>query len=208
MFRNLFNPDSGLMITMSRITDVIFLSLFWLVCCIPVVTAGASFAALYDASYRAFRENEKNTWKRFFSTFRDNWKSGILPTILFLLAGAGLMKAVIALWNLAVAGSLSWMMFSALAFVAMVILGVLSVMFPMLSRFENSFAALVKNTVFLSLANLPRTVVLGILNAITLLLCLRLVVPVFLLPSLSALLGSYLIEPMFKPYMNVENAAH
>lgn len=207
MFRNLFNPDSGLMITMSRITDVIFLSLFWLVCCIPVVTAGASFAALYDASYRAFRKNEKNTWKRFFSTFRDNWKSGILPTILFLLAGAGLMKAVIALWNLAVAGSLSWMMFSALAFVAMVILGVLSVMFPMLSRFENSFAALVKNTVFLSLANLPRTAVLGILNAITLLLCLRLVVPVFLLPSLSALLGSYLIEPMFKPYMNVENAA-
>lgn len=207
MFRNLFNPDSGLMITMSRITDVIFLSLFWLVCCIPVVTAGASFAALYDASYRAFRENEKNTWKRFFSTFRDNWKSGILPTILFLLAGAGLMKAVIALWNLAVEGSLSWMMFSALAFVAMVILGVLSVMFPMLSRFENSFAALVKNTVFLSLANLPRTAVLGILNAITLLLCLRLVVPVFLLPSLSALLGSYLIEPMFKPYMNVENAA-
>ena len=207
MFRNLFNPDSGLMITMSRITDVIFLSLFWLVCCIPVVTAGASFAALYDASYRAFRENEKNTWKRFFSTFRDNWKSGILPTILFLLAGAGLMKAVITLWNLAVAGSLSWMMFSALAFVAMVILGILSVMFPMLSRFENSFAALVKNTVFLSLANLPRTVVLGILNAITLLLCLRLVVPVFLLPSLAALLGSYLIEPMFKPYMNVENAA-
>ena len=207
MFRNLFNPDSGLMITMSRITDVIFLSLFWLMCCIPVVTAGASFAALYDASYRAFRENEKNTWKRFFSTFRDNWKSGILPTILFLLAGAGLMKAVIALWNLAVAGSLSWMMFSALAFVAMVILGILSVMFPMLSRFENSFAVLVKNTVFLSLANLPRTVVLGILNAITLLLCLRLVVPVFLLPSLAALLGSYLIEPMFKPYMNVENAA-
>ena len=207
MFRNLFNPDSGLMITMSRITDVIFLSLFWLMCCIPVVTAGASFAALYDASYRAFRENEKNTWKRFFSTFRDNWKSGILPTILFLLAGAGLMKAVITLWNLAVAGSLSWMMFSALAFVAMVILGILSVMFPMLSRFENSFAALVKNTVLLSLANLPRTVVLGILNAITLLLCLRLVVPVFLLPSLAALLGSYLIEPMFKPYMNVENAA-
>ncbi len=207
MFRNLFNPESGLMITMSRITDVIFLSIFWLMCCIPVVTVGASFAALYDATYRVFRENEKNTWKRFFSTFRDNWKGGIVPTILFLLAGAGLMKAVITLWNLAVAGSLSWMMFSALAFVAMVILGILSVMFPMLSRFENSFAALVKNTVFLSLANLPRTMVLGILNGISLLLCLRLVIPVFILPSLAALLGSYLIEPMFKPYMNVENAA-
>mgnify|MGYP003295297251 CR=1 FL=1 len=202
MFRNLFNPDSGLMITMSRITDVIFLSLFWLMCCIPVVTAGASFAALYDASYRAFRENEKNTWKRFFSTFRDNWKSGILPTILFLLAGAGLMKAVITLWNLAVAGSLSWMMFSALAFVAMVILGILSVMFPMLSRFENSLGALLKNTVFLAMANLPRTAVLGAINAVTVFLCARLIVPLFFLPSLAALFGSFAIEPMFKPFMN------
>ena len=40
MFRNLFKPDSPLMITMSRITDCIFLSLFWLLCCIPVVTVG------------------------------------------------------------------------------------------------------------------------------------------------------------------------
>ena len=207
MFRNLFNPESALMITMSRITDCIFLSLFWMIGCIPVVTIGASFAALYDASYRAFRENEKNTWKRFFSTFKENWKSGILPTAVFLLMGTGLLKAAIALWNLAVAGTISWMLFSAGAFVAVVVLGILSVLFPVLSRFENSFAALLKNTVFLALANLPRTAVLGLLNGISLFLCLRLVVPVFLLPSLAALLGSYLLEPMFKPYMNVENAA-
>ena len=49
MFRNLFSPDSQLMITMTRITDFIFLSLFWLLCSFPVVTMGASFAALYDA---------------------------------------------------------------------------------------------------------------------------------------------------------------
>ena len=56
MFRNLLKPDSPLMITMSRITDYIFLSCFWLLCCIPVVTIGTSTAALYDASYRAFRK--------------------------------------------------------------------------------------------------------------------------------------------------------
>ena len=49
MFRNLLRPDSPLMITMNQITDCIFLSLFWLVGCIPVVTAGASFAALYES---------------------------------------------------------------------------------------------------------------------------------------------------------------
>ena len=207
MFRNLLKPDSALMITMSRITDCIFLSMFWMLCCIPVVTAGASFAALYDASYRAFRKNERNSWQRFFSVFRENWKAGILPTIIFLAAGWGLVKAVISLWNLAVAGTLSWMLFSALVFAAVVLLGILSVLFPMLSRFENSLGALLKNTIFLSLANLPRTAVLGAINTVALFLCARLVVPLFFLPSLAALFGSYAIEPMFKPYMTDENAA-
>lgn len=208
MFRNLFNPESQLMITLSRITDFIFLSLFWLLCCIPVVTIGTSFAALYDASYRTFRCNEKNSWQRFFSVFRRNWKAGIVPTILFLLVVTGLVKAVIGIWNLAVAGTISWILFSAGAFVAVVLLGVLSVLFPVLSRFENSLGGLIKNTVLLALANLPRTVGLGMLNAVCLLLCVRLIVPLFFLPAVAALIGSRFIEPMFKPYMDTdENAA-
>ena len=207
MFRNLFNPESQLMITLSRITDFIFLSLFWLLCCIPVVTIGTSFAALYDASYRTFRCNEKNSWQRFFSVFRRNWKAGIVPTILFLLVVTGLVKAVIGIWNLAFAGTISWILFSAGAFVAVVLLGVLSVLFPVLSRFENSLGGLIKNTVLLALANLPRTVGLGMLNAICLLLCVRLIVPLFFLPSLACMLGSWLIEPMFEPFMEEDEAA-
>ncbi len=207
MFRNLLKPDSALMITMTRITDCIFLSLFWLLCCIPVVTMGASFAALYDASYRTFRKNERNSWQRFFGVFRENWKAGIVPSVVFLAAGWGLLKGTIALWNLAVAGTMSWMLFAALAFVAVVLLGMLSILFPILSRFENSLGALLKNTVFLAMANLPRTAVLGAINAVTVFLCARLVVPLFFLPSLAALFGSFAIEPMFRPFMNDENAA-
>ena len=207
MFRNLLKPDSALMITMTRITDCIFLSLFWLLCCIPVVTMGASFAALYDASYRTFRKNERNSWQRFFGVFRENWKAGIVPSVIFLAAGWGLLKGTIALWNLAVAGTMSWMLFAALAFVAVVLLGMLSILFPILSRFENSLGALLKNTVFLAMANLPRTAVLGAINAVTVFLCARLVVPLFFLPSLAALFGSFAIEPMFRPFMNDENAA-
>ena len=207
MFRNLLKPDSPLMITMTRITDCIFLSLFWLLCCIPVVTVGASFAALYDASYRTFRKNERNSWQRFFSVFRENWKVGIVPSVVFLAASWGLLKGTIALWNLAVAGTMSWMLFAALAFVAVVLLGMLSILFPVLSRFENSVGALLKNTVFLAMANLPKTAVLGAINAVTVFLCVRLVVPLFFLPSLAALFGSFAIEPMFRPFMNDENAA-
>lgn len=84
MFRNLFRPDSGLMITMTQLTDSIFLSLFWILGCMPVVTIGASCAALYDAAFRGFRRGEKHCWQRFWLVFRENWKGGIVPTVLFL----------------------------------------------------------------------------------------------------------------------------
>lgn len=204
MFKNLLNPNNSLMITMTWITDCIFLSLFWIVGCIPVVTVGASFAALYDAAFRSYRRGDKNSWQRFIRVYRDNWKQSILPTVVFLIAVYLLAKAMIGLWNSAVAGNLGWMAFSGLAFVGVVILGILSILFPMLSRFENSLAGLLKNTVLIGFANLPRTLALGLLNAVSVLLCIRYVFPVFFLPALAALIGSLFIEPMFKPYMPEE----
>ena len=207
MFRNLFSPDSPLMITMTQITDCIFLSLFWLLGCFPVVTIGASFAALYDASFRGLRKGDKHAWQRFWKVFKENWKAGIVPTVLFLILAFLLGKGMIGLWNAAVYGQISWMLFAAGEFLGVTALGILSVAFPVLSRFENSLGMLLKNTLFLALANLPRTILLGILSAAAVLLCARFVFPLFFLPSLAALLASVLIEPMFKPFLPEEDAA-
>ena len=207
MFRKFLNPDNALMITMTQITDCIFLSMFWLLGCLPVVTVGASFAALYDATFRGFRQGDKHCWGRFWQVYRENWKAGILPTAVFLAVLTLVTKALVALWNAAVAGGVSWMLFSGLAFVGVLVLGMVSVLFPMLSRFENPFLGLLKNTVFLAMANLPRTIALGILNAASGLACAFFVLPLFFLPSLAALVGSVLIEPMFKPYIPSEEAA-
>ena len=204
MFRKFLNPDNALMITMTQITDCIFLSLFWFIGCIPVVSVGASFAALYDATFRGFRRGEKHCWGRFLQVYKQNWKAGILPTVVFLAGTGALVKALVSLWNAAVAGALSWTVFSGAAFVGVLAVGILSVLFPVLSRFENSFAALLKNTVFLALANLPRTLALGLLNTATALLCAFLVLPLFFLPSLAALMGSLFLEPMFRPFMPTE----
>ena len=206
MFKNLFAPDAPLMILMGYITDAIFLSLFFIAGCVPVVTIGASFAALYDASFRGFRGGVKNTWTRFWGTFRTNWKSGIVPSVVFLAACYVLCDFMIDMWNNAVAGSATWLAFYALAVVAVLVLGMLSVLFPVLSRFENSTVGLLKNTAMLALANLPRTMALGVVNALCVYACVRFLIPVFILPPLAAFVGSFLIEPMFKPYMNDEDA--
>lgn len=207
MSRSIFHPDSALMITMTQITDCIFLSLFWLVGCFPVVTAGTACAALYDAVYHGFRKGDKHCWQRFLHSFRSNWKAGLAPTAVLLATGFALVKVLVALWNSAVAGNTGWMLFSGAAFAGILVLGILSLMFPVLSRFENSFLGLLKNTFFLAMANLPRTLVLGLINGAAVFLCAVFVVPVCFLPGLAALLSTLFIEPMFKPYMPVEEDA-
>ena len=201
MFKNLLRPDSPLMITVSQLTDCIFLSLFWILGCFPVVTIGASFAALYDATFRGFRKGEKNSWQRFYKTFRGSWKQGILPTILVGAGFWGLLKGMIALWNMAAVGQMSMMVFSGCALVGVLGVGILSLVFPVLSRFENSLAGLLRNALLLALANMPRTLGLGLVNTVAGFLCLRFIVPMFFLPALAALIGSLFIEPMFKPFM-------
>ena len=204
IMKNIFNPDSPLMITMSQISDCIFLSLLWLLCCFPVITCGASCAALYDSVFRSFREDEKYSWGRFFKSFKSNFKSSLLPTVLFIALASLIVKAAVAAWNGAVLGSISWMLFAGAALLLCLALGILGLMFPVLSRFENSFFGLVKNTLFLGLANLPRSLVLGLAYAASAFLCLRFIVPLFFLPALITLISTVLIEPMFRPFMPAE----
>lgn len=201
MFRSLFSPDNPLMITMNQITDCIFLSLFWFVGCMPLVTAGASTAALYDAVYHGFRKGEKHCWQRFWHSFRQNLKPGLIPSVVFLAVTAVMAWGGVQMWNAAVFGQISWAVFAGAGFLLVVLFGILSILFPMLSRFENPTAVLFANTFRLGMARLPLTVALGLLNAMSVFLCAIYVVPLFFLPALAALIGTLFIEPMFKPFM-------
>ena len=200
MFRRLFSPDSDLMIVMTWITDCIFLSLFWVIGCVPVVTIGASTAALYDAVFHAFRKRSKHSWGRFWRSYLKNLKASLMPTVVFLALWIGGGSLLIHLWNGAVKEG-NWTAFAVGAVMGGLLLGILSVLFPMLSRFENSFGQLMGNTVRLALAHLPRTVVLAVVNGLSIYACVRVLVPLFILPALTALVSTLFLEPMFRPYL-------
>lgn len=201
MFRNLLRPGNGLLITMSWVTDCIFFSLFWILGAFPLLTLGGISAALYDAVYRTYRGNEEHGWIRFFQVFRANWKAGIVPSVIWLILFFTGAWGMIQIWNAAVYGQISWAIFSAAALFALLFLGTLNIMFPMLSRFDNSLSALLRNTVMLALANIPLTLGLGFVQALSLFLCIRFIYPLFFLPALAALISSLFLEPMFKPFM-------
>ena len=53
----LFNPDSGIMRSLSKFTDCICLSLLFFVSCIPIVTIGTASTALYYTVHKVLRHD-------------------------------------------------------------------------------------------------------------------------------------------------------
>lgn len=131
----LFHPDAFLWRWCSRILDIMVLSLFWLVCSLPLVTAGAASAALYDAAVHGIRREEAGTYARFFRTFRRELKTAVPAALVWGAALAAL------LWSGQLVGTAIQEPGPVLAAAAVVVLllflvlGTMAWMFPLLSRF-------------------------------------------------------------------------
>lgn len=76
--------------TINRITDFVILNLLWIVCSIPVFTAGAAMSAKYYVGMKICRGQEPVVIKSFFSSFRTNLRQTALPSLILAL-GAGLL---------------------------------------------------------------------------------------------------------------------
>ena len=50
--------DNVVMRAMGKIADMICLNVLWLICCIPVITIGASTTALYTVMLRLVKDEE------------------------------------------------------------------------------------------------------------------------------------------------------
>ncbi len=75
-----------------KLAALLWLNALTLLCCLPVLTAGAAFSAMHRVLVQIYRDEESKLTKTFFAAFRDNWKqaTGIFLIYLcyFCLLGA------------------------------------------------------------------------------------------------------------------------
>ena len=74
--RNPVDPDSKLFSLLTKMTLLIELNLFVVLCCLPVVTAGAALCSMHAVLLKIYREEEKRLSEDFFRAMRTNLKSG------------------------------------------------------------------------------------------------------------------------------------
>lgn len=82
----LFDQDNMFFAIMGVLFDLIILNVLTLLCCLPIVTAGASFTAMHSVLWRMVRHEETYVARQFFDSFKRNLKQSLLPWLAFLLA--------------------------------------------------------------------------------------------------------------------------
>lgn len=160
--KHLFNPDSTLWVFASRLADLVWLSLLWCVCCIPVVTIVPVTAALYYVTLKIVNNDEGKITGSFFKAFRENLRQGIPLTFIFLALFA--LLYLDCLYVFSMQGAFSTTLF--LLFLVLVFLAIATMCYTcaLQAKFANTVFNTVKTAFFLSLQNLPKTVLIVLLH--------------------------------------------
>ena len=160
--RFFFDPDSWFMQLISRFSSLAVLNLVFLCSCIPIFTVGAALTALYDVVFRMDTDREGKLFSSYFRAFAANFRQATPIWLLFLLliAASCVNMVVFSSWG----NSMGHILFVIAVVILINLLLVLGYTFPLLSQFDNTKTNTLKNALLLSVANLPRTLIIAVIN--------------------------------------------
>ena len=139
--------------------DLVLLNVLFLICCIPVITIGASKTALYDMTRRMAAKREGYLVRGFFRSFSQNFKASTMIwlgyAVCMTVAAADIYAGF--LWRKGALSGILVFVFAAGG------IGASMTFFYALAlqgSFENSIKNTVKNGFLLSAGHLPATMVI------------------------------------------------
>ena len=201
-----FSMDNKFFTFMNKVADLCILNIICLVCCIPIVTAGASITAMYYVTLKMVRGEDPYIWQNFWKSFRQNFKQGTLIWVFSILVFIflGMDFYIINSQNttlFAVIRILLWC-------VCLIALSVFLYVFPIISHFVCSTTQALKNAVFMTFGHLPYTLVMLVITGLILYLCACSVKTFALVVVISGICGfsvvafiySILFDRIFKKY--------
>lgn len=156
--------DSPVIAFLNKATDLILLNVIWIICCLPVVTAGAATVAAYYVSITSIRCGDGYVIKRFFASFKRNFVQITPIWIGILLAGVILMVDML-YWR-RLGGGFAKVMFVASTAVGFILLGWILWIFPVFAKLEGKSRTLLKNAAAFAVGYLPYTAIILVITGV------------------------------------------
>ena len=195
---------------LNKVADLLILNILTVLCCIPVITAGASLTAMHYVALKMARNEECYIARDFFKSFKLNFKQGtviwiIELLIILVLAGDFLIMSQTEMEF----GSVLKVVLTVIAFV---VLFTFMLVFPVLAKFENTVMHTFKNAFFIGVLQFPKTIAMMVLAVVPLglfLLLLQITPIIFLLGlTVPAWLSAKMYSGYFKKLEDQINAAN
>ena len=159
----LFNMDNKFFTVMSRIADLIILNLICIVCCLPVITAGASITAMFYVTLKMVRNEEAYIVRSFFRSFKQNFKQATIINLLMLLAGVLLYFDMNICRN--IKGTLSQVLLVIFTMILVIYIMIFMYIYPVLAKFYNTIKNTFTNAFLMSVRHLPYTILMVLISA-------------------------------------------
>ena len=166
----LFNPDSRIMIFLSRVADLVILNILWLVCCIPVVTIGASTTAMYHVIRHWQKDSVSSIMRDFFQSFKEDFKQATPVYLILLIPTVAVVMNAMLIFNPDNSAAVPSYLLVIWFISALILLFISSFVYPVMAFFADSIFKTLRNAMVLALANLPRTILISILNLLPVIL--------------------------------------
>ena len=161
LISTIFNLDNGIMRFFSRVIDLVILNLLFIICCIPIVTIGASLTAMYSITLKMVRNEESHIIREFLKSFKQNFRQGTILGAIAIIIGFFITidLRIIAMGydNLKIVEILCY----AAAFWSYIIF---LYAFPISARFIYTTKEVFKNSFMISSVNFQWTLLLILLN--------------------------------------------
>lgn len=156
--KNLFNVENPVWVFMGKLVDMIVLSGLWVICSLPVVTIGASTAALYYVTLKLAGDEDGYTFRSFFHAFKENLMPGI-PLGIGVLAVGVFLGCDIYMYS-QIDGKIGIVLLWAVIILTAVYLMMTVYLFPLMARCKTDWKHLLVMAFVMSIKNFGWTLLM------------------------------------------------
>lgn len=190
---------------MNKFLDLVFLTVYWLVSCIPVFTIGAATTSLYYTTQKVIKNDRGYVSGEYWRAFKENFKTSTLCWLLHLLLGFLFADEAYICYQMWVDGQpIGWLWILFLVLEAFNVMMAL-ITLPYIARFDDRAKRVLKNSLLIMLANLPKSLLQLLLLAAFIIAVVYFPPMLLLAPASYMLLSSYILEKVFRKYMSPED---
>lgn len=132
--------------------DLFFINILFIISCIPIITIGAAFTAMYSFTTKLVRDHEGPVWKSYWSAFRKNFVPATKAWLVILLILAIMFVEFI--FSYSTAGFGLALLLGIMAIEAVFLSFTLPLLFPLIARYENTTMNMIKNSFVICISNL------------------------------------------------------